>query len=918
MGGNLNLAGTLNVTPGSNFGSGTYTLLSYAGSETEALGLGNLPQAGTIYSYALNYGTGSDSAVTLAVTRVGFTWTGTDYTAGNNGMNYRSYDWSDPANWGSAGVPNAAGNTASIIVASPPGGWTQYIVYLSQSVTVGSLTMEANQSTNGGFGIYNTTNNSSYGTTTLTFQASSGDATLSTVIPQWDSTAVIQPNVVLNSPLDVNVFSNDPYQYGWTQVPMDFYGRYSHGLIFLGSISGTDENITKTGLGAMWLANPNSTFTGNINVQAGWLWANGSIATAAGQAAPGAYNNSIALGSAGQIGHLSFTDGRGFGTNALAAPISLAGEGGDLRVDGRDYVLDISSSISGGSSSAILLLGGAEGQMIFNNNPASTYAGRTIVQQHTVDVTSNNLTFTGNVEIDPIGNVFLAMPPPSEGPSPSVRRGPPTSPCPWPRPKALYLTTDVAGGAIANITSSSSGILGINCTSGSSINGALEAVANGGLGNGYMSYASCSGGVYTGTFLPCDADGVYRFVVTGANGYSNNAAGCLYSGAGLTLAAAGTTTGVLTGNTLTGTVNNSVVVSENSSMNAWNSLQWTTTKDANDFGGTLSVYPGAGFAGYAQPASASYTVAGGSYSASPFGTAGGAINLYAGGLKLYGQSGGLPVNKGALNFQGTSYVGLNGGSVYVASLTFASVNRVNNGVLIVDFQTGSAGAGENFIDANYANDFPVNNGMVAPWAVTYYSNGSFLTYNAAKGLQPAAFTNTNNLPNAGPNDIVQLTSPSGTVLSQSQEIYALSIYGYPFSSNSSSNTLTIDSGGLIVWAGNDFNDNVNITFGNSTTCAEGVIYTNWNATFSGNLTANNGLTIAGSINGFGFNCTLTGNNTIMSNNGAAPGTLTIDGGAWVQINSASAIGGSATTVYINGGGGDSNIQLGAGPGRGWA
>ncbi len=122
----------------------------------------------------------------------------------------------------------------------------------------------------------------------------------------------------------------------------------------------------------------------------------------------GAYNNSIALGSAGQIGHLSFTDGRGFGTNALAAPISLAGEGGDLRVDGRDYVLDISSSISGGSSSAILLLGGAEGQMIFNNNPASTYAGRTIVQQHTVDVTSNNLTFTGNVEIDPIGNVFLA------------------------------------------------------------------------------------------------------------------------------------------------------------------------------------------------------------------------------------------------------------------------------------------------------------------------------------------------------------------------------------------------------------------------------------------------------------------------------------------------------------------------------
>ena len=239
----------------------------------------------------------------------------------------------------------------------------QYVVYLSQSVTLGSLTMEANQSQNYGFGIYNSYSSSSPGSTTLTFQASSGDATLNAVIPQWNSTAVIQPNVVLDSSLDVNVVSNDPYQYGWTQVPMDLWGRYSHGLIFTGSISGTNENITKSGDGAMWLSNANSTFTGGINVEAGWLWANGAIAAAAGQAgALGAYNNQISLGSAGQIGHLSFTNARGSGANALVAPISLAGEGGDLRVDCRDYILTVDSAISGGSSAPSCFWAGPKGR----------------------------------------------------------------------------------------------------------------------------------------------------------------------------------------------------------------------------------------------------------------------------------------------------------------------------------------------------------------------------------------------------------------------------------------------------------------------------------------------------------------------------------------------------------------------------
>ena len=38
-----------------------------------------------------------------------YTWTGTSYTTGNDGNNYYSYDWSNSANWGSAGVPNGVG-----------------------------------------------------------------------------------------------------------------------------------------------------------------------------------------------------------------------------------------------------------------------------------------------------------------------------------------------------------------------------------------------------------------------------------------------------------------------------------------------------------------------------------------------------------------------------------------------------------------------------------------------------------------------------------------------------------------------------------------------------------------------------------------------------------------------------------------
>ena len=141
-------------------------------------------------------------------------------------------------------------------------------------------------------------------------------------------------------------------------------------------------------------------------------------------------------------------------------------------------------------------------------------------------------------------------------------------------------------------------------------------------------------------------------------------------------------------------------------------------------------------------------------------------------------------------------------------------------------------------------------------------------------------------------------------MTQDQEVYALADYGYPI--NGTGYNLTIDSGGFIAYAGNQtYQPNFIFgTTGPSGTDGEGVIYNMWGSTFTGNLTANNNLTIAGRTQDYGFRCYLTGNNTIMSNDGASPGTLTINGGGCVMINSASAIGGSATAVYINGGGGD--------------
>ena len=838
-----------------------------------------------------------------------YIWAGAAYTTGNNGVPYDIYNWAGGGNWGLSGNPSVAGDSASITVTPP---WaTQYIVNLNQAVTLGSLFLQENApvGSNYGFGIYGT----SYA---LTFQASSGNATLSAVIPNHDATAVIQPNIVLNSPLAVDVFSNDPYEYGWTAQPNDYWGRYSHGLILLGTITGTGQDITKTGLGALWLNNANSTFTGNIHVQQGWLWANGAIASASGAAgALGAYNNNITLGSPGEIGHLSFAYNRGTeASSTLVAPISLAGEGGDLRVDMRNDAVFINSVISGGSSGAILLLGGAEGNMTFNGGANNTYTGRTIVQQYNVCVTSSNVVFPGDVTIDPIGNLALTNAG-SIGGAITVG-GTQTSSVSNPSAMALgalYLESDAAGAAIAKITSASSGILGIDCVSDANINTALQNIAAAGqyLGNGYMAYGSCNGGTYTGAALPSDADGVYRFVVTGAGGISGGnypAGSFFYSGAGLTLDAAGTTTGVLTGNTITGALNKSVVVSENSSLNAWNGFQWTTTLDANDFGGSLTVYPGAGFAGYAQPASASYA----GYDASPFGTAAGAINLVGGGLKLIGAANGLPVNKGALNFQGSSYIALNGGSGNVASLTFTNINRLNGGVLVLDLANTNGGTYEQLIDANHASDFTVNNGMVAPWAISWRGSGSFLTYDNTNGLMVAAFTDTNNLAAAGPTDIVRLSASPNTTMTQDQEVYALADYGYPI--NGTGYNLTIDSGGFIAYAGNQtYQPNIIFgTTGPSGTHTEGIIYNMWGSTFTGNLTANNGLTITGRTQDHGFYCYLTGNNTIMSNDGANPGTLTINGGGCVMINSAGAIGGSGTTVYINGGGGDSNAQIGSG------
>ncbi len=122
VGGNLTLAGTLDLTAGTGFGSGTYRLFDYTGTLTGSLGLGMVPA----HSLAV-LNTATNHQVNLAVA-IGQWWNGGGSLGGTGTWDPSAgtTNWSDasganPAAWGqnslaifggSAGTVTVGGSTA--------------------------------------------------------------------------------------------------------------------------------------------------------------------------------------------------------------------------------------------------------------------------------------------------------------------------------------------------------------------------------------------------------------------------------------------------------------------------------------------------------------------------------------------------------------------------------------------------------------------------------------------------------------------------------------------------------------------------------------------------------------------------------------------------------------------------------------
>ena len=426
--------------------------------------------------------------------------------------------------------------------------------------------------------------------------------------------------------------------------------------------------------------------------------------------------------------------------NSITLAGSLSLGSGTLGVAGL-YNTTASASVSGSVSDvaaqhAPLVLASAANALTFSPT-SSTYSGGTVVDVNGsansdagnyagVSVAAIAVLGTGGLSILPGGKIRLT----AAGNLASA------APISMTSNGVANAVLALAYDALPNLTSISSGIIGIDAANSSISNEAA-------LGNGSMFLGTVMGGSLNAPTLSPAAGNLYRL---GGGGPGITSANYKYT---------------LVVNSLLADAN-SISTSLQVGNTSWfggASGGGVSLTQANTFSGTIDVYGPAPLAATAPrkpmpmcPACCrnGETAVG----ASPFGSSTASVNLHNGVLQLNGASGGQAVTKGALTFEGASRIVVNATSGdYPTALTFASIGRPtgatatangsSTGILLFSASQGLGGTKEQLVStAGVAMD-PSSGTLVAPYML-YGTGGQnaaadFMTYGTGGLTQFTAY-----------------------------------------------------------------------------------------------------------------------------------------------------------------------------------
>ena len=414
------------------------------------------------------------------------------------------------------------------------------------------------------------------------------------------------------------------------------------------------------------------------------------------------------------------------------------------------------------------------------------------------------------------------------------------------------------------------------------------------IGNGLMFLGvepGISSYTYGAATLGANADGIYRLGWGGNNLFVNT----VLSGTGALIVGGSQGTQFLNMGKLPTTVN-------------WVLQQGTVTMGmANTFTGGITVNNQSTLSGTQQ------TVAG----TTPFGTTTVPITLHSATLKLLNNgTSSNPTTTGTLSYDGASSLTVGGVSGGGNTLSLDSLNRSNNGTMVISPTGTGSVLGTNAIVKVSGTTPTAYSTTQGTMAAPYYTdaNGAFLTYDATKGFSTApslsgtSFVTTTTT--ANDNFIINSTAPT-LANSGTTSVYALSFTGAATSTLKTAaatgdSTLKIFSGGLST---------VGVGSGNALTIGLTTAGSMINLDFNGKeaVIISGAASSGGNSGGIIFNGVVsnTGGNgltksgqaqvSLVNSANTFTGPVTVNQGV-LLLSADGSLGDSANNVYLNAGG----------------